>query len=151
MEHGKQQGEMNRAKKITRHTIPAEDFSQFLFLGIVSAEPDYRISVMLNRHLGAGFRKCDNDVTAVTDNGENRFSCFVSDTPAFTLVSNHCEGGILLRKLRKIDFFFVIRGAPDDKSTESLANTIRKIPGVTAVFVFNSRTVNDPNASLLAL
>jgi hypothetical protein len=151
MEHGKQQGEMNRAKKITRHTIPAEDFSQFLFLGIVSAEPDYRISVMLNRLLGAGLRKCDDDITAVTDSGENRFSCFVSDTPAFTLVSNHCEGGILLRKLRKIDFFFVISGAPDQKRTESLANTIRKIPGVTAVFVFNSRTVNDPNASLLAL
>lgn len=142
---------MNREKKITRHTIPAADFPQFLFLGIVSAEPDYRISVMLNRHLGAGLRKCDNDITAVTDSSENRFSCFVSDTPPCSLVSNHCEGGILLRKLRKIDFFFVISGAPDLKRTESLANTIRKIPGITAVFLFNSRTVNDPNVPLLAL
>lgn len=142
---------MNRDKKITRHTIPIEDIPQFLFLGIVSAEPDYRISVMLNRHLGAGLRKCDNDVTAVTKSGENRFSCFVSDMPAFTLVSNHCEGNILIRKLRKIDYFLVISGAPDEQRAETLAGNIRQIPEVTAVFVFNSRKVNDPNASLLAL
>ncbi len=142
---------MNREKKITRLTIPAEDIPQFLFLGIVSAEPDYRISVMLNRHLGAGLRKCNNDVTAVSDSGEHRFSCFASDTPAFSLVSNHCDGNILIHKLRKIDFFLVISGAPDEKRAESLANTVRKIPGVTAVFVFSSRTVNDRNTALLAL
>jgi len=142
---------MNREKKITRHIIPAEDTPQFLFLGIVSAEPDYRISVMLNKHLGAGLRKCDHDVTAVTESGENRFSCFVSDMPAFSLVSNHGEGSILIRKLRKIDFFLVISGAPDQKRAESLANSIREIPEVTAVFIFNSRTVNDRNVSLLVL
>ncbi len=142
---------MNREKKITRHTIPSEDIPQFLFLGIVSAEPDYRISVMLNRHLGAGLRKCANDVAAVTNSGETRFSCFVSDMPAFTLVSNHCGGNILIRKLRKIDYFLVIGGAPDENRAENLAGSIRQIPEVTAVFVFNSRTVNDGNASLLVL
>lgn len=142
---------MNREKKITRHIIPAHEIPQFLFLGIVSAEPDYRISVMLNRHLGSGLRKCDHDVTAVTEGGENRFSCFVSIMPAFSLVSNHGEGSTLIRKLRKIDFFLVISGAPDQKRAESLANTVRKIPEITAVFIFNSQTVNDINTSLLAL
>ena len=142
---------MTREKKITRHIIPAEDVQPFLFLGIVSAEPDYRISVMLNRHLGTGLRKCDSDITAVTESGKHRFSCFVSDAPAFSLISNHCEGNILIRKLRKIDFLMVIGGAPDEKSAESLATTIRKIAGVTAVFLFSSRTVNDRNISLLAL
>lgn len=142
---------MNREKKITRHIIPNEDLPQFLFLGIVSSEPDYRLSVMINRHLGAGLRKCDNDVTAMTESGENHFSCFVSKMPAFSLVSNHCEGSILLRKLRKIDFFLIISGAPDEKRAENLANSIREIPEVTAVFIFNSRKVNDRNASLLSL
>jgi len=142
---------MNREKKITRHIIPNEDLPQFLFLGIVSSEPDYRLSVMINRHLGAGLRKCDNDVTAVTESGEHHFSCFVSDMPAFSLVSNHGEGSILIRKLRKIDFFLVISGAPDQKRAESLANSIREIPEVTAVFIFNSRTVNDRNVSLMVL
>lgn len=141
---------MNRQKKITMHLIPAEDVPPFLFLGIASAEPDYRISVMLNRHLNAGLRKCDKEITAVTESGEHRFSCFVSDTPAFTLVSNHCEGGILLQKLRKIDFFLVLSGAPDQKGAENYAGIVRKIPGVTAVFLFNSQTVSDRNVSLLA-
>lgn len=142
---------MNRGKKITRHIIPAVDVPHFLFLGIVSAEPDYRISVMLNRRLGAGLRKCDKDVTTVAESGEHRFSCFVSETPAVTLVSNHGEGGILLHKLRKIDFFLVIAGAPDQNRAEGLAKSVREIPGVTAVFIFSSRSVNDRNVSLLAI
>jgi hypothetical protein len=142
---------MNPSKKITRHTIPNGETPDFLFLGIVSAEPDYRLSVMLNRCLGSDFRKDPENIIAISDKGKNPFSCFISTRPALKLVSNKNEKNVLLRRLDKIDFLLVMSGSPDRRKTDELADIIRKIPEVTAVFVFASRETSDRNVSLLAL
>jgi hypothetical protein len=142
---------MSPAKKITRHIIRKEEIPAFIFLGIVSAEPDYRLSVMLNRHLGSDFRKGSENITAISDKGTNSFSCFISTQPALKLVSNKSGEAVFMRKLGKMDFLLVPGRPSNRKNTEDLATMIRKIPEVTAVFVFNSREISDRNVSLLAL
>ncbi|MDZ7634054.1 MAG: hypothetical protein U5L72_06270 [Bacteroidales bacterium] len=97
---------MSAGRKITIHTIAGEVTPDFLFLGVVSAEPDYRLSVMINRHLGTDLRKCPDEITLQTGSGRNMFTRFTSGSPDFTLVSNRSEGKILLRKLKNIDYFF---------------------------------------------
>jgi hypothetical protein len=60
-------------------------------------------------------------------------------------------GGTLLRKLKNIDFLLQIHGTPDRKQAGALAASLRSIPEVTAVFLFDSRDLNDKNIALLIL
>lgn len=142
---------MNREKKITRHTIGSSESQPFSFLGVVSAEPDYRLSVMINRHLGTGLRKCTEDIIITTPTGTQSFSRFSPEDRAFTLVSNRSSGTILLRKLKNIDYLMVPGGEHNKSDAEKLAALLRQIPEITAVFVFDSRDNSDRNISLLAL
>lgn len=142
---------MSRDKKITRHTIDNPDPIPFHYLGVVSAEPDYRLSVMINRLLGTDLRKCPEDITVKTDSGTRSFSRFSPTDQAFALVSNRSEGRLLLRKLKNIDYLVVPCRKHGQKETAELAALLRTIPEITAVFIFDSRLTADRNLSLLAL
>lgn len=142
---------MTTGRKKTVHTIAGEESAEFCFLGVVSAEPDYRLSVLINRHLGADLRKCDEEIAVHTGSGRACFSRFTTVPPELSLVSNRSQGQILLRKLKKIDFFLIICGDPGREKTEHLAATLREIPEITAVFVFESSKITDRNLPLLIL
>lgn len=141
---------MSPYRKITRLTIADEDRPAFIFLGVVSSEPDYRLSVMLNRYLGTELRKDLTDIKDTSTTGTNTFSRFTDTHTALSLVSNRNEGSILIRKLKNIDFLLVIHGEPDKKRAEELAVKLRSVAEVTAVFVFDSREISDRNIALLA-
>jgi hypothetical protein len=140
---------MSQVKKITRHTIKTNETPAFLFLGIVSSEPDYRLSVMLNRHLGIDLRKGPEEVSAGTGNETHSFSVFTTTPPALSLISNRSVGITLLKKLKNIDFLLLIHGVPDRKQAENLTASVRNIPDVTAVFLLDSRDFSDRNIALL--
>ena len=143
---------MSREKKITRHTIGSGEKYPFHFLGVVSSEPDYRLSVMINRHLGIDLRKQGEEITVATPAGTQSFSSFTPDNLRFALVSNRNGSNVLLRKLKNIDFFVIpASGGKDDrKDAEILAASLREIPEITAVFIFNSSEITDRNLELLA-
>ena len=144
---------MSRDKKITRHTIESGNPQPFFFLGVVSSEPDYRLSVMINMHLGCDLRKCSEEITLDTPSGSHTFSRFCPDNLSFTLVSNRCGANILIRRLKNIDFL-VMPGTGqnnDRKEAERMAALLREIPEVTAVFIFDSREITDRNLALLLL
>ncbi len=142
---------MSRERKITRHTIESAVPQPFFFLGVVSAEPDYRLSVMINRHLGTDLRKCPGDIIIDTSTGTRSFSRFSPENRAFTLVSNRSGGTVLLQKLKNIDYLLVPAQQDDAKTTEQLAASLRLIPEITAVFMLDSRSTADRNIALLAL
>jgi hypothetical protein len=140
---------MSPAKKITRHIIKTDETPSFLFLGIVSSEPDYRISVMLNRHLGIDLRKRPEEITDGTGSESHSYSIFTTSPAALSLISNKCVGSTLFKKMKNIDFLLQIHGTPDRKQAEALASSVRIIPEITAVFIFDSREVSDRNIALL--
>lgn len=142
---------MSPAGKITKHIIRSEEPPPFLFLGIVSTEPDYRLSVMLNRHLGIDLRKKPEEITENSGDKTHSWSVFTTAPLTFSLISNRSMGGTLLRKLKNIDFLLQIHGTPDRKQAEKLAASLRSIPEVTAVFLFDSRDLGDKNIALLVL
>ncbi|MHC1730484.1 MAG: IPExxxVDY family protein [Bacteroidales bacterium] len=142
---------MSREKKITRHTIESAVPKPFFFLGVVSAEPDYRLSVMINRHLGTDLRKCPEDIIIETSTGTRNYSRFSPENRAFTLVANRSSGSVLLKKLKNIDYLLVPAQEDDIKTTEQLAASLRLIPEITAVFVLDSRETADRNITLLTL
>lgn len=141
---------MSRERKITRHTIESTVPQPFFFLGVVSAEPDYRLSVMINRHLGTDLRKCPDDIIIETSAGARNFSRFSPENRAFTLVSNRSGGTVLLKKLKNIDYLLVPAQHDDAKTTEQLAASLRLIPEITAVFMLDSKGTADRNIALMA-
>ena len=141
---------MSRERKITRHTIDSAVPKPFLFLGVVSAEPDYRLSVMINRHLGTDLRKCPADIIIETATGTRNFSRFSPKNRTFTLVSNRSGGSVLLKKLKNIDYILVPAQQDDMKTSEQLAASLRLIPEITAVFMLDSSESADRNIALLA-
>ena len=142
---------MSTEKKITRHSIGTGETQPFFFLGLVSAEPDYRLSVMINRHLGTDLRKCNEDSIITSPAGTLQFSRFTPANLACFLVSNRSGGSVLLRKLKNIDYLVVPADGHDRKEAEELAASLRIIPEITAVFIFDSRDIPDRNLSLLTL
>ena len=142
---------MSPAGKITKHIIKTEETPAFLLLGIVSSEPDYRLSVMLNRHLGIDLRKNPEEITEGSGDKTRSYSVFTTAPLTFSLISNRSMGGTLLRKLKNIDFLLQIHGTPDRKQAGALAASLRGIPEVTAVFLFDSRDLGDKNIALLLL
>ena len=141
---------MSRERKITRHTIESAVPQPFFFLGVVSAEPDYRLSVMINRHLGTDLRKCPEDITLDTAAGTRNFSRFSPENRAFALISNRSGGTVLLKKLKNIDYLLVPSQQNNIKTAEQLAASLRLIPEITAVFMLDSRETADRNIALLA-
>lgn len=140
---------MKDGEKVTRHTIFSAEPAEFLFLGLVTAEPDYRLTVMLNRQLGISLQHSSNDI--VSGAGENalHFSVFTTSPLILSLITNRIPGNFLIRKLKTIDYFLVIHGAPERARADNLAAQIRKNPDITAVFVFNSTLIADRNIKLL--
>lgn len=142
---------MSPGRKITRHTISGEETPDIFFLGVVSSEPDYRLSVMINLHLATDLRKDPDDIALRSETGEQAFSRFTSLSHEFSLVSNRSNGNLLLRKLKNIDFFFLMSGQKERQRAERLAASLREIQEITGVFIFDSREVGDRNLSLLTL
>jgi hypothetical protein len=142
---------MSPAKRITRHTIKTDETPPFLFLGIASSEPDYRLSVMLNRHLGIDLRKDPEEINAESSGETQSYSVFTTTPATLSLISNRSAGVTLLKKLKNIDFLLLIHGVPDRKQAEILTAAVRNIPEVTAVFLFDSRDFSERNIALLAL
>lgn len=135
--------------KITKHVIARQEITDFFFLGIVTPEPDYRISVLLNKQLGISLHHDLEDLIVVPGEESQHFSVFTTSPQILSLVSNKSGGNYLLRQLKNIDFFLVIYGSPDRNKAESLASDIRKNKSVTAVFVFESSQVRDKSVTLL--
>lgn len=140
---------MSPVRKITRHSIPAGENQAFMFLGVVSSEPDYRLSVLLNRHLRTDLRKNPSDIKAGNEGKDISFSRFTTVPPELSLVSNRSQGITLLNKLKNIDYLLVIHGDPDRKKAGELAARLREIAEITAVFVFESTSTGDRNLPLL--
>jgi hypothetical protein len=134
--------------KITRINIVNDPEGNFYFLGIVTSEPDYRLSLLINKKLGISLKHSDNEIRIENKNGSLSFSKFETSDREFILVSNKTDTGILIRKLNKVDFLF-FSGRKNKVALDSIAASAREISGVTAVFFLNSEEITDRNIEIL--
>jgi len=144
---------MKNPKKITRVQLSInEDDEPFVF-GIVSSDPDYKLSLKLNNKLGVSLK---NILPVETGNPEEKVELFsrfsdTSNSPdsSLFLVSNRSGNNFLIRKLKNIDFILVIHDHVNIYSQEIITEKIKEIDSVTAVFRIILKTINDRNQHLL--
>jgi hypothetical protein len=129
------------SKKSVHKLSPIDDESTVLF-GISSHENDYRLSWALNQYLNYNFVKTDNlTIYNQSTDAHLEFTVYKyqnEDDISFRLISNRCDNGYLLEKLKNIDFILIVEPFTSGKFNSELQQKIKGVPLISAVFPLNS-------------
>jgi len=144
---------MRNSHKITKIHLPVNDEDIPAVVGIVSADPDYRLSLKLNKKLSISLKNID-PIECQDDKGDKlAFSRFSDSSQApdsnFQLVSNRSGKNFLLKKLRNIDFLLLLHNSAKDLNPEKLLSQLREIDSITGVFNIETKTLKDKNLKYL--
>ena len=144
---------MKSIQKVTRVKLKIDQNNDSILLGLVSAEPDYKLSLSLNKQFGISLKNI-SPVHVINDNGsELAFSRF-SDTIGspdiiYNLISNRYGKHFLLKKLKNVDYIFQIQDPNCGKTNDSIITILREIDAVTAIFYIDIETIKDKNLQYL--
>lgn len=140
---------MKSPQKITRIRLDVNDQDKPALFGVVTHDPDYRLSLKLNGRLDLSL-KADQPVRVPESGGkELNFSKFTDSREApdlvFSLISNRSGNSFLLKSLKNIDYIFMILDLGKSFNAEHTASSIREIDTVTAVFNLEFKSLKDKN------
>jgi hypothetical protein len=146
---------MKGPQRITRIHFDDQTSEQYAFLGIVSAEADYKLSQLLNKKLNIALKNNMTPEVSGVNRPDKNFSRYsdTSGSPEITynLISNRSDKDYLLKKLKNIDYFFQINCNDNRFDIEKLTITLREIERITAVFILDPRKIKDKNLLYLTL
>jgi hypothetical protein len=128
-------------KTVNRINLKDEAGLPFVIFGIVSSEPAYKLSVLINQTLSIALKNVDPIVITRGDKTD-RFSRFSdkSDLPhsSVSLIENRKEEQCLLRKFPNIDYLLVKSVESGDKlEEEEYSSLLRTVKHITAVFIID--------------
>jgi hypothetical protein len=140
---------MKSSQKIKRLQLENNHEDEIILLGLVSAEPDYKLSLSINKLFGISLK----NTTPVKINDPSReelaFSRFsdLSNSPetVFSLVSNRSGKNYLLKKLVNIDYIFIIHNPENNSNIVKLTSQFREIETISAVFNIDLNIFRDKN------
>ena len=140
---------MKKTQKITRLKLQVEQINDFILFGLVSSEPDYKLSLALNKKLTISLR----NISPVMVPGENEkelfFSRFSDSMEApdriFNLISNRSGKYFLIKKLRNIDYIFHIHDPENKNIVSEITSSLREIDIITAIFNIDIDSIKDKN------
>lgn len=142
---------MKTSRKITRIRLDILTNDMFFLFGIVSSEPDYKLSLALNKKMGI-FLKNKAPLKLHNDAGnELTFSRFsytnASDDVVYELISNRSEKQYLLKKLKNIDYVFHVHVHfhGNDIIGSKVTSLLRDTESINAVFEIDTHTFSDKN------
>jgi hypothetical protein len=144
---------MKSTQKVTRVKLNIEQNNDFILLGLVSAEPDYKLSLSLNKK----FRISLKNITSLKLPGDTKselaFSRFSNnDDPTdlkFVLISNRSGKNFLLNKLKNIDYLLQIQVSEKEINLNNITSNLREIDAVTAIFNIDLNVIKDKNVHYL--
>jgi len=146
---------MKTNPKIKRIILNDLSDTGFVLLGIVSAEPDYKISLSLNKKLGISLRITDPVVIDDEQGSKSIYSRFSyscdSSGIVYDLTSNRSGKSVLLKKMKNIDYFFLIHNADNERDTGELLSMVRDAEYVTAAFKLEIESIKDKNLKYLII
>jgi len=140
---------MKSLPKVTRLQLKVDQDDEHILLGIVSPEPDYKLSLSLNRRLKLSLK--NSAPLKVSDDKGNdlTFSRFsdASGAPdiSFNLISNRSGNNFLLKKLKNIDYLLSVRDPDIAGKINNITASLREIDSVTAVFNIDISSIKDKN------
>lgn len=146
---------MKSIQKITRVKLKINENNNIIVFGLVSSEPDYKLSLTLNKKFQISLKNTA-PVKFADDKGfEFSFSRFSDSSSSsdtfFNLISNRSGKQFLLKKLKNIDYLFQVHDSDNKNNINHLTTLLREIDTVTAVFNIDINTIKDKNLQYLTL
>jgi len=144
---------MKNSQKITRIHLSVNDQDIPFVIGLVSHDPDYKLSLKLNRKLDISLKTIDPVIFQDEEGKIFQFSKFsgssLANNSGFQLVSNRTGKNFLLKRLINIDYLLLIQDPEKDLKQESIISQIREIDSITGVFNIDIKTLKDKNLKYL--
>jgi len=144
---------MKNSQKITRIHLSVNDQDIPVIIGLVSHDPDYKLSLKLNRKLDISLKNIDPVIFQDDEGKIFQFSKFsgssLAQNSGFQLVSNRVGKNFLLKRLINIDYLLLIQDPEKNLKQESIISQIREIESITGVFNIDIKTLKDKNLRYL--
>jgi hypothetical protein len=144
---------MGNIQKITKLKLKITQDNEFILFGLVSSEPDYKLSSTINKKFRISLKNT-TPVKVIDDSGsELAFSRF-SDTSdstgkAYNLFSNRSGKYFLLKKLKNVDYIFQLNDPENEDNADFITAGLKEIESVNAVFTIDLKTFRDKNLKYL--
>jgi hypothetical protein len=121
--------------------------------GLVSAEPDYKLSLTLNKQFRISLKNILPVKLIDNDGSEVVFSRF-SDTSGspdmiYNLISNRSGKKYFLKNLKNVDYIFQVQDSDNEINPDRITASLREIDTITAVFNIDFNTIKDKNLQYL--
>jgi hypothetical protein len=144
---------MKRAQKITRVQLKNSHNEEIAILGLVSSEPDYKLSLALNKKLAISLKNI-SPIIIPDDNGQELvFSRFSDSKDApeviFNLISNRIGKNFLLKKLLNIDYILQVQDPENENKIDQITASLKEMDSITAVFNINENSIKEKNLQYL--
>jgi hypothetical protein len=144
---------MKSVQKITRIQLDLPGDSEYILFGLVSSEPDYKLSQIINRKFRISLKNTA-PIKSFDETGiELSFSRFThtndSTGVSINLISNRAGNNFLLRKLKNVDFIFQLHDPENEKDIDEITSSLRETESVNAVFSIDLNTFKDKNIQYL--
>jgi hypothetical protein len=140
---------MKNIRKVTRVKLQIDHVNDFILIGLVSSEADYKLSLSLNKKFNISLKNISPVKINETSGTELQFSRFsdISQSPdrIFNLYSNRSGKHFMISKLRNIDYILHIHDPDNKPDISEITSTLREIAGITAVFNLDMDTIKDKN------
>lgn len=140
---------MKSTQKIKRVQLEVNHTDESFWLGVVSAEPDYKLSLLLNKKFNLSLKNISPLKIPVDKSAELEFSRFadLSNSPEifYTLISNRSGKNFLLKNLKNIDYIFQVHDSSQKSQIGSLTSSLREIDCITAVFTIDLKLIKEKN------
>jgi hypothetical protein len=144
---------MKSTQKVTRVKLNIEQNNYYILLGLVSAEPDYKLSLTLNKKFGVFLKNIPSLRLTGNNNTEVIFSKYSNNADNedlnIELISNRSGKNYLLNKLKNIDYLLQIQISENEADINKVTSRLREIDTITAVFNIDINTIKDKNLHYL--
>jgi hypothetical protein len=140
---------MKNIRKVTRVKLHINQINDFILLGLVSTEPDYKLSLTLNKKFKISLKNMA-PVKLTEDNGPELVFSRFSDTSgspekSYNLVSNRSGKHFLFKKFKNVDYIFHIQDSDNENNINHITSSLREISAITAVFNIDANLIKDKN------
>lgn len=140
---------MKNFKRIKRIHLNMDNNEKLFLYGLVSTEPDYKLSLALNKKMGISLKN-ETPLSLPDASGSGlTFSRFSytnhTDDTIYSLISNRSGKQFLIKKLKNIDYLFQIHYSGREKIESEITSQLRETESVNSVFIIDTLTLNDKN------
>jgi hypothetical protein len=140
---------MKSGVKVKRVQLKDNQSINSTIIGIVSTDPDYKLSLAINRKLKISLKNDSPVIIRGDSDSEIIFSRFSETTGSphlyYDLTSNRSGKNFLLKRLKNIDFIFQVHNPGNEETVKKIAATLKNTECITAVFIIDPVTVKDKN------